>query len=488
MMPDMNPMELLDSHAHLDFGKLEKNLDAVKERAWAAGVRNIITIGSGKGVEGAFDALKLAVEDFRIWSTVGVHPHDADLGVNWNSDPDKPVASSVFKSWEERCERALWRHRALAVHPKVVAIGEVGLDYFYDHSPRQLQRELFRRSIRLAVGLGLPLVIHARDAEAEVVHILADEGAQRVGGVIHCFSGNPELAQRALEMGFCFGLTGVLTFPKAEALRQVVKEIPMERLLVETDSPYLAPVPHRGKQNEPAFVAHVVDELARLKGLSAQETALVTSANARRLFGIEGLEQVGNGKIAYRLGESCYLNITNRCTLACRFCLKHSGYDLAGYSLGLFQEPSELELLVAVEEERAQRVVSEVVFCGIGEPLLRPDVVKNVGRKLRKLGIRVRVDTDGLASLVFQRDVLSELKGCVDAFSVSLNAHDAQTYARVCPSSYGPDAFGAVCDFIRQASHLCGQTTASVVRQVLVDETAAEELATSLGAGFHVRG
>ena len=480
---------IVDSHAHLDFHKFESDLDQVLERAWQAGLRQIVTIGAGRGVEGAHDAVALAASHPRLWATVGVHPHDADLGIEWQGDPTAEPEHQVRAAWEQACELALVRLQALALHPRVVAIGEVGLDFHYDHSPRVFQRELLSRFVRLAVELDLPLVIHAREAEDQVAQILVDEGAGRVGGVIHCFTGHEGLAKAGLDLGFSFGLTGVLTFPSAKQLQRVVGDLPLDRLLVETDCPYLAPVPYRGKRNEPAYVVEVVRKLAEIKGLDFDEAARATSDNARRLFRIQQRERAPRAAIAYRFKDSLYLNLSNRCTQACRFCLKHHGYDLAGYELGLSTEPNADEVLVAAEREIATTPTSEVVFCGLGEPLLRPDVVGIVGRALRaKGGLSVRVNTDGLASLVHGRDVAAELVGAVDAFSVSLNAHNAETHARLCPSKFGPAAFEAVCAFIRRSAELFEDVTATVVHGTGVDEEAARQLATSLGASFRIRG
>ncbi len=485
---EMNRMELVDSHAHLDFGKFDEDRNEVLERAWNVGVRNIVTIGSGDGVEGNFSAVSIAAAQERIWAAVGVHPHDANLGVDRSGDPVKSISPSVKQKWETRRRQVFSRLSSLALHPKVVAIGEVGLDFYYDHSARELQRELFRQSVRMAVKLNLPLVIHARSAEQEVARILREEHAQRVGGVIHCFSGDPVLAEAALDMGFYFGLTGILTFPSASSLREIVRDIPIDRLVVETDSPYLAPVPHRGKRNEPSFVIEVARELARVKGVDENEVGHVTSENARRLFGMADREKARPGAIAYRFKNSLYLNITNRCTMGCRFCIKNSGYELGGYKLGLQVEPDAEQVLAAAEKQLAKEPTSEVVFCGLGEPLLRPRLVAQVGRAIRSRGLRVRVNTDGLANLVHGRDVAFELRDSVDAFSISLNAHDAKTHDGICPNRYGMEAFAAVVDFVRRCSQLYDDVTATVVADTGVDDRKAAKIAQELGVKFRIRG
>ena len=481
-----NDLNLFDSPAHLDCESFGSDLEAVLARARGAGVKQITTIGAGRGVEGALEAVALAAGRPGVWATVGVHPHEAVLGLDWSGDASSEPSSELWRDWDEAWAQAEARLSSLALHPKVVAIGEVGLDFHYDHSPRAIQRQLFRRFVRMAKRIDKPLVIHAREAEDEVAAILREEQAQQCGGVIHCFSGDEALAEVGLSLGFFFGLTGVIGFTKAQKLRDVVAALPLDRLVIETDSPYLAPVPYRGKRNEPAYVAEVAKTLARIKGISVEEAARVTTANARRLYRLDEREAI-RGQLAYRYGDALYLNVTNRCTLACRFCLKLEGSDVLGVELGLLDEPSAGELLRAAEAELTRGRFDEVVFCGLGEPLLRPDVVAEVGRALKAKGLKVRVNTDGLGELVSGRALLDELVDSVDAFSVSLNAADGRAYARLCPSHYGADAFDAVCAFIRRAVSRYDQVTATVVGHTNVDADAARHLAESLGASFRVR-
>jgi TatD DNase family protein len=278
-------VELIDTHAHLDFNAFDKDRSAVIDRAWGAGLVNIVTIGSGNGTQSADDAIALAEGDEKIFTTVGVHPHDADLGIKWKGDPKGEVDAEVWRAWEEEKHRVLERFSELAGHPRVLAVGEVGLDFHYDNSPRQMQRDLFRSFVKLALDKKMPLVIHSREAEEETVKILKEERAGEVGGVVHCFSGRPLLMEAALELDFYFGIVGVVTFKKARELHQAVKQLPADRLVVETDCPYLAPVPYRGKRNEPAYVVETVREIARLRNQTPEEVAQITTDNARRLFG-----------------------------------------------------------------------------------------------------------------------------------------------------------------------------------------------------------
>jgi len=262
-MDETSP-ELFDSHAHLDFADFAGEVDSVLARARAAGLSGVIAVGAGRGLESQVAAAALAQRHTDVWATVGIHPHDADL-----------VDGA-----------ALAKLRNLAARPRVVAIGEIGLDYHYDHAPRPRQRDAFAAQLRLARELGLPVVIHTREADDDTLAILRAEGVPR-GGVLHCFSGDERLAAAGLALGLCVSFSGILTFPKADRLRAVARDVvPLDRTLIETDSPFLAPVPLRGRRCEPAYVVHTARQLAELHGTTVEETARRTTANVRRLFGL----------------------------------------------------------------------------------------------------------------------------------------------------------------------------------------------------------
>jgi TatD DNase family protein len=248
---------LVDSHCHLDYATPEERPE-ILARARRAGVAAMLTVGTKVSDFAAVRAIAEADPD--IWCSVGIHPHEA----------------------ESEGEAGTAQLGALARHPKVVGIGETGLDYHYDHSPRPLQQRAFRAHCAAARETGLPLIVHTRDADADTIAILAEERAKQ--GVIHCFSTGRELAEKAVDLGFYISLSGIITFNKSEALRTIALDLPLERLLVETDAPYLAPVPLRGKRNEPAFVVHTATKLAELKGVSLEELGRVTSENFFRLF------------------------------------------------------------------------------------------------------------------------------------------------------------------------------------------------------------
>ena len=257
---DSRPM-LVDSHCHLDFPELQSDASGVVARARNAGVGHMLTISTKLTTFDKVRAIAEAYDD--ISCSVGIHPHEA--GAEPAADVEKLLA--------------------LAAHPKVVAFGETGLDYFYDHGPRDAQERSFRVHIDAARAGQLPIIVHTRDADADTGAILAEQQAKGTfPGVIHCFSSGLELAEKTLDLGMYLSFSGIVTFKKADALREVVRKTPLDRILVETDSPYLAPMPHRGKTNEPAYVVHTANLVAELKGVSREELARATTANFFRLF------------------------------------------------------------------------------------------------------------------------------------------------------------------------------------------------------------
>ena len=259
----------IDTHAHLDYPHLAEQIDDVLARAQAADIKTIITIGVKLSTADQPKALADAYEN--VWCSVGIHPHEAE---------NEPLSCDLDAI------------REAADHPKVVAIGEAGLDYFYDNAPRQRQADSLRAQITVARELDVPIIIHARDADDDMAAILEDEyqkGAYR--GVLHCFSSGAELARRALAIGFYVSFSGIVTFKSASEIQEVAKSVPLDRILVETDAPFLAPVPMRGKKNEPAFARHTADFLAELRGVTVERLAEQTTDNALRLFSKLSLER-----------------------------------------------------------------------------------------------------------------------------------------------------------------------------------------------------
>jgi TatD DNase family protein len=254
---------LIDSHCHLDAQYFPDGPDGAIDRARAAGVVGFVVIGVGRDLAPARAAVALATRlPDRVGAAVGIHPHDA---TTWSAAAHAEIA-------------------VLARDPSVLAVGEIGLDYHYDHSPRDVQRRVFARLVGLARELGKPIVVHTREAPADTLDILEQEGAQDVGGVIHCFSEDRPFAERALGLGFDVSFSGIVTFKGAKAVQEVAAWAPIERIHVETDSPYLAPVPLRGKPNEPAYVVHTAKVVAALRGISLEELAEKTRENSARRF------------------------------------------------------------------------------------------------------------------------------------------------------------------------------------------------------------
>ncbi len=255
-------MILFDTHAHLDDKVYDHDRDEMIQRARQAGMKHIVNVGFN--LETALGSIKLAEKYELIYAAVGFHPHNAaEAGPGYLTELEK-----------------------IASHPRVVALGEMGLDYYRDLSPRPVQQRVFKEQLSLAKKLGKPVIIHDRDAHGDILDILRREGLGSAGGVMHCYSGSWEMARDCLEMGFYISIAGPVTFPKAPRLKDVAVRVPGDRLLVETDAPYLTPMPHRGKRNEPAYVFFTAEEVARLRGMKTEDLAQMCTENGRRLFRI----------------------------------------------------------------------------------------------------------------------------------------------------------------------------------------------------------
>ena len=259
----------IDSHAHLDGKQFDSDREQVITRAREAGVRAMVAIGNGDGPPSLDAGIQLAEQYPFLYATIGIHPHEARL-----------ANDSAYQAMEQ-----------LARHPKVIAWGEIGLDYFYDHSPRDTQKQVFVHQMELAAAAKLPIVIHCRPSDGsdngweDCLGLIQDQWAPKgLGGVLHCFTGNWVQAKQALDMGFMISFAGNVTFPKAQQIRDAALEVPLDRILIETDCPYLAPVPHRGKRNEPAFVKETARKLGELRGLSMEEVGERTGRNFYNFF------------------------------------------------------------------------------------------------------------------------------------------------------------------------------------------------------------
>ncbi|MCX5715848.1 MAG: YchF/TatD family DNA exonuclease [Candidatus Omnitrophica bacterium] len=412
---------LIDTHCHLDFKDFSQDLPEVINRAKDSGVGIMLNVGSS--VEGSRRSVELSKAHDCIYASVGVHPHEADR-------TDEKVFAEL---------------KTLASSGKVVAIGEVGLDYYRNLSGVDAQKKVFTEFIHISKELGLPLIVHSRDAGRDTLEILKKEFPKgNACGVMHCFSGDKEFLNECLNLGLYISFTCNLTFKNAANLRAVAKEAPLEKLLLETDAPFLAPQQYRGKRNEPSYLVFLAEELSKLHGVSFSDIERITNHNANELFGFNLKEA---SRIAYGIRDSLYLNITNQCTDNCYFCVRAFTDFVKGHKLKLDNDPSAGEILAELKDIDKYK---EVVFCGYGEPTLRLDIIKEVAAFLKKKNKQVRLVTNGHANLINGRSVAGEFKGLIDRVSVSLNVETKEKYVAVCRPRFGEKAFEEIKRFIRE--------------------------------------
>jgi len=448
---------ITDSHHHLSDPKFYGDLDDVVNRAREGNVKIMIEGGGLERPQYLNNKSQLSNCE-NMYFCAGLHPHDA---INFNKD----VIEVILKLSEDR---------------RFVGVGECGLDYYYDNSPREVQKEVFRRHLKLAGKIGKPVVIHARNSYKDLFKIIEDEGVEGMGLLFHCFSGDDEDISEVLKLGGYISVGGVITFPNAQKTRRIVSMVPRDRLLLETDAPYLAPQAVRGRRNEPLYIKYVAKEIASLWGISVDDIYFITTYNARVLFSID--IDLG-GDISYVLGNRLYLNITNRCTNRCSFCVRNFSDGIGGYHLKLRAEPLEDEIIDAIGDPKRYE---EVVFCGFGEPLIRYDIVRGVSKYIKEGGGKVRVNTNGCAGLYTGIDTISYVAENVDVFSISLNATNDNDYNRICSPMFA-NAYLEVLRSIERAKELGKEVRVSFVAKSGSDLTNAKELANTLGVDVRFR-
>ncbi len=455
-------MQLFDTHAHYDDHAFDADRDAVLSGLPSQGVA--LVVNPGCDVESSRKAVELAAQFPHVYAAVGLHPE------NCGGADDADFATL----------------RTLAAHPKVVAIGEIGLDYYWpENPPRDFQQNVFRRQLSLAQQLQLPVIVHDRDAHGDCMSIIRE--FPDVRGVFHCYSGSVEDAKILLSLGWYLGFDGPITYKNARKAPEVIAATPMDRILIETDSPYLPPIPHRGQRNDSSLVSLVAEKIAALKGLSTDEVAAFTLENGKRLFGIKDGSIM---TITYVYGNNLYVNSTNRCDCRCVFCLRSSGDGVGSAdSLWLEREPTKEEILSAILAEPLEQY-EQVVFCGYGEPTYRLDDILWVCEKLKALGITLplRMDTNGHGDLICEKATAPLMAGKLDILSISLNDSTAEAYDKRVRSSFGPASFAAILDFTREAV----KYVPSVLMTVVDNMPAAEiedcrKICEDLGATFRVR-
>ena len=448
---------LIDTHAHLFLPNFENDIDEIINRAHQNGIDYIIVPATD--VKTSHQVLELCDKYDFIFGAVGVHPHDTK---DWN-----PSLLTEIKE--------------LSRHKKIVAIGEIGLDYYYDFSPKEKQIEAFKSQIDLAVELNLPVIIHNRDSDEDMLKIIKEYCGSGLKAQFHCYSSPLEYANEYIRMGHFVSFTGNITFKKADELRDTLSKISLEHVMIETDSPFMTPVPHRGKRNEPAYVKLVAEKVAEVHNLSIDDIARFTSYNVFRMFGIGSKPGTS---FTYKIRNSLYINVTNRCNADCVFCERKGEAVRSGYNLKMSKEmepPAE----VYIKEIGDPKKYDEIVFCGYGEPTIRWDVVKQVAAYVKGNGGKTRLNTNGHGSYINHRDITPELKGNIDVASVSLNTSDPEEYVRI--FRVDKKLFDEAIKFIQNSKKYTDKVIVSVVDYENVNQDNVKKLTDEFGVEFRVR-
>jgi TatD DNase family protein len=447
----------IDTHVHLFYPNFNGEVDEVINRAKNAGVDYIIVPATD--LASSAQAIALAEKYDFIYASVGIHPHDTK---EWND--------SLLGNIEQ-----------LASHHKVVAIGEIGLDYYYDFSPKEMQLKAFEEQINLALKLELPVIIHNREADEDLMRIIRSYQGSGLRAQFHCFAGSGTDARELIEMHHFISFTGNITFKKADTLRKILSSIQIDNLLLETDSPFMTPVPFRGQRNEPAYVKLVADKIAEVQDLTINDIANATSLNAFKLFGIGNMPGL---TYTYKIKDSLYINVTNRCNADCVFCKRKDDATVKGYNLKMSksQEPN---AEVYIKEIGDPTVYDEIVFCGFGEPTIRWNVVKEVAKYVKSKSGKTRLDTDGHGNIINKRDITPEFKDLIDTVSISLNSTDKEQYAKL--MRVDPGLHQEMIDFARKAKQY-SKVIMTVVDYTSVDvEQARKFVEEKVGVNFRER-
>ena len=453
---------LFDSHCHLDHPKFEgEDVGKLIKSAEIAGVSHILTLGVN--LASSQKALEIARKHSNVFAGVGISPHDAG-----KAKPED--VESISELAEEK---------------QVVAIGEIGLDYYYEFSEKETQKEFFKKQIDVAQDLELPIVIHMRDAAGDVFQIFEEFGMPAKKGVFHCFTGSLDEACKAVELGFYISFSGIITFDKSMILPGIIREIPTDKWLIETDAPYLAPIPKRGKRNEPAFLEHTAKFIGDFLEFSPDDIARITRKNACALFGLPSPEEP---KIVFFLGNKIYINLTNRDTNDRQFLTSETTENFFGHNVKIEKEPSADEVWKIIREIDLESV-QEVVLGGIGEPTLRLDVTQELARRLKMNFPRLKISliTNGQGSLIKGDNILSDLKESVDSISVLLYTGDPQQYEELCRPLGGEAVFPAILEFIRGGVANGFEMEIIGINLPQIDLFKIKHLSDLFGTGYNVK-
>jgi len=448
----------IDTHSHLFYPNFEDDLEDVILRAKDSGVDFILVPATDLAT--AKEVINLTEKYDMIYGAVGIHPHET-------------------KDWDLTLLNEI---ESLTSHQKIVAIGEIGLDYFYDYSPKEKQIEAFKSQIDLALKLDLPIIVHNRDSDEDMMEIINSYCGSGLKAQFHCFNGSLNDAKELMHMGHMISFTGNITFKKADELKEVLKNIRIDQLLLETDSPFLTPVPFRGKRNEPAYVKYIAEQVAEAHKLSIEEVGRITSFNAFRMFGIGSEIKTS---FTYKIGNALYVNITNRCNSHCSFCRRKTDPVLKGYNLGM-ERSEEPDADFYIEEIGDPTIYDEIVFCGYGEPTIRWDVVKEISKSVKESGGRTRLNTNGHGSHINKRNITPECSGLIDEVSISLNTFNPKQYAEL--MGIESRMFNEMINFAKQANDYVDKVTMTIVSIDKLDiERARKTVEEKIGAEFRVR-
>ncbi|MCB9206044.1 MAG: YchF/TatD family DNA exonuclease [Ignavibacteriales bacterium] len=447
----------IDTHAHLFYPNFNGEVEQVIERAKNAGVKYIIVPGTD--LPTSKKAIELAEEYPQVYAAVGVHPHDT---TEWKD--------SFIDTLEE-----------FSKHPKVVAIGEIGLDYYYDFSPKDIQQKALRAQIDLAIKVDLPIIVHNRESNDDIMNVIREYSNTNLRAQFHCFAGSIKDAKELTDMGHYISFTGNITFKKTESIREILKGVGIDKMLLETDSPFMTPVPYRGQRNEPSYVLHNAEKIAEIHNLSLEDVQRITNYNVYKLFGIG---EKGELKFVYKIGDSLYINVTNRCNADCIFCDRKGEAVIHGYNLKM-KKSEEPEAEVYIKQIGDPKKYKEIVFCGYGEPTIRWDVVKEISRYVKENGGKTRLNTDGHGNHINKKDITPELDGLIDVVSISLNSTDPNQYAELMKVS--PELHAEMIDFAKKANKY-SKVVMSIVGLDEVDSKKAKDFVINeLGTEFRER-
>ncbi|MFC1561994.1 YchF/TatD family DNA exonuclease [candidate division KSB1 bacterium] len=447
----------IDSHAHLQFDSFDKDRESVIKRAVDNGVNYMINIGID--IETSRQSLEIARKHASVFSSVGLHPYEVE---SFDGQARKTMLSMLKDK-------------------NVVAVGEIGLDYYRAEVPHNVQKNIFKEQLKIAIDNDVPVIIHLRDAWDDIERVIGEVTQNRVKGVFHCYSGNLETALRLIKKGFYISFAGNITFRNYKKI-EMLREIPIEKMLIETDAPFLAPHPYRGKRNEPGYIPLIAQRLADIKGLSVEDIGRITLFNANRLFGIA--PEMEEEKVVYRIRDSLYINPTVRCTADCVFCARLIDPVVKGHNLNLTEEPTIEETIEKIGDPSHYK---EVVFCGYGEPTIRLDFIKKVARWLKERGTYIRLNTNGHANLIFNRNIAPELKGLIDEVSVSVNTFNEEHYEKIMRTDFNEPSFNAMFDFMKKCTQAGIKTAATVVEIPGLDIAQCRSFVEEFGVELRVR-